>query len=224
MPGENCIILFVKYPEEKKVKTRLLQQLDNNFVIELYKCFVYDILSTIKKTKIQFKIFYTPSDALSKMKKWLENKYQYYPQVGNDLGEKMENAFKKTFLDGFSKAIIIGSDIPFIKEDIINEAFKIELKDAVIGPSVDGGYYLIGFKKETFLPDIFKNINWGMNNVYEKTIKIFKKNKYNLKFLPILRDIDRLEDLRTTFKENKEKDFSDSFTMKFLLNNQNRFL
>lgn len=224
MPEKDCIILFVKYPENENVKTRLQRHLDKNFVIELYKCFVYDIINTIKVTKNHFRIYFTPPAALSKIREWLGNEYYYYPQEGFNLGERMEIAFKKTFLNGFSKAIIIGSDIPFITGKIIKEALEFEPHDAVIGPSIDGGYYLIGFKNEKFLPDIFKNINWSMSNVYEETIKIFKKNKYNLKYLPVLRDIDRLEDLRIIFKENKDIGFRNSFTMKFLSHNQDKFL
>jgi rSAM/selenodomain-associated transferase 1 len=224
MHNKDCLILFIRFPEKENTKSRLQKSLDSEFVLTLYKCFVLDILNTIKKTSLPLKIFFTPAHNLSKVKEWLGPSYPYIPQEGLELGERMKNAFLQTFSYGYSKAILIGSDIPNISEHTIKDAFKLKAFDAVIGPSFDGGYYLIGFKKDKFLPNIFEDIEWGKNNVYQKTIEKLMMNKYKFKILQKYRDIDTIEDLKALFLENKHTEFSNSNTMKLLLSNEMRFL
>jgi glycosyltransferase A (GT-A) superfamily protein (DUF2064 family) len=134
----------------------------------------------------------------------------------------MKNAFLDAFSEGFFKALIIGSDIPDITNQIINEALESDDNDAVIGPSFDGGYYLIGFKHNTFLPGIFEGIEWGTNTVFEKTMEIFAKNRYKVHLLPKWHDVDRLEDLRALVDGNKNTDFANSTTMAFIRDNQKK--
>jgi hypothetical protein len=132
----------------------------------------------------------------------------------------MLNAFRETFAEGFTEVIIIGSDIPDIPRKIIKKAFDFGKYDAVIGPAYDGGYYLIGFRKESLLPVIFRDIAWGADTVFEKTIALFHKNGYTVKVLPMWHDVDRMNDLKELFKRNLNTKFAQSRTMTFLLNNR----
>lgn len=215
----SCILMFVKYPERGKVKSRLSISLDVNKVLNLYKSFVLDLIDTLKKGKYYFKIFFYPQMAKEEISAWLGEEYSYKPQTGKDLGEKMMNAFKQTFEEGFQKVLIIGSDCPDLTNTVLHEAFEsLKTHDAVIGPSFDGGYYLIGFKKKTFLPDIFEELEWGASTVFKKTMATLKKNGYAVHILQKWRDIDRIKDLLCLFHvhRNKNTTFANSRTLSLL--------
>lgn len=212
-----CIIFFIKNPEKGKIKTRLAKDLNEEFVLDLYKCFVNDILSTLNNSKYDFKIFYNPPESLSKIKEWLGVHYSFVQQKGKDLGLKMKNAFIDVFKSNYNKVIIIGSDMPNISNKIfINSFNNLDSNDAVIGPSFDGGYYLLGFNKETFLEKIFYNIKWSSSIVFNSTIDIFKKNNYKVSILNLMNDIDTISDLKKFIDQNKKSKFRNSNTMKYI--------
>ena len=213
----RCIILFVKYPEKGKIKTRLSAELGNETTRNLYKCFVSDLIGTLEKKRYTFKIAFYPPASDEKIISWLGSEHSYITQVGRNLGERMQNAFKKTFLEGFNEVLVIGSDIPDITPSLIDKAFKaLSNHDTVIGPCFDGGYYLIGFRKEMFLSDIFKGIQWSTERVCKDTMEVFMKKGYKVCVLPKLRDIDRIEDLRTFYKESKKTRCKYSKTLLYL--------
>jgi len=115
----------------------------------------------------------------------------------------MVHAFETT-LKKYSKAIIIGSDCPEISPDIINEAFtQLDSHDVVIGPTYDGGYYLLGMNEMT--PELFKNIAWSTETVFDQTIEIIKNAQLSHAVLEKLSDLDYLEDLEKfpAFQVNK---------------------
>jgi len=215
---EKCILLFVKYPEKGKVKTRLARDIGQDSALILYKIFVLDILEKLSACAYNLIIYYYPLKDDKSVRKWLGDGYFYAPQNGETLGERMKNAFERIFSEGFSRVVIIGSDIPDISVELMNEAFtELDKHDAVIGPSYDGGYYLIGLKKEKFLPEIFKGIEWSTEKVFNDTMRIFRKNRYNVYLLPELQDIDTIDDLKAFYERNKANDFRNSKTMKLIL-------
>ena len=213
----RCILVFVKLPEAGKVKARLSRDLDEDTVCKLYRVFVPDLLDTLKKGSWTLRICFYPPDTEGKVADWLGKDLLYIPQAGEDLGDRMKNAFIDTFSRGHSEVLLIGSDIPDLPRNILDEAFDM-LKDneAVIGPAFDGGYYLIGFRKNSFLPEIFQGIDWGTDAVFAKTVEIFKRNKCEARVLPTWRDVDRLDDLKALFDRSSSTDFSGSRTMIFL--------
>ncbi len=216
---KNCIIIFVKYPELGKVKSRLASDLDEKIVLDIYKNFVIDLLELMNKESFIFKISFYPPETKSKFQSWLGNGFSYLPQQGNDLGEKMKNAFLATFTEGFEKVLIIGSDSPDLKDEIFSSAFQsLDEKDAVIGPTFDGGYYLIGFKKEKFLADIFTGIEWSTETVFQKTKAIFNRYNYHVNLLQKWQDVDTYTDLKALYERNKNTDFNCSKTMDYLKN------
>ena len=127
-------------------------------------------------------------------------------QEGKNLGDKMKNAFISVYKNTNCPAILFGSDIPQIDKNLL-ELYIDKLKEfpAVIGPSIDGGYYLIGFQKKIFTEDTFKNVDWSTSKVYEQTISKFKKNNINYYTGPVLQDIDNAEDLKLVLKEYNGK-------------------
>ena len=167
-----CIAVFMRSPESGSVKTRLSKHLGSEVVLGLYKCFVRDILRAAEKTGYEIKIFYYPPNSETEVADWIGNTFKLYPQRGKDLGMRMANAFSKIFSLGYEEAILIGTDCPDIRENILTEAFQsFQDTGCVIGPSLDGGYYLIGFNRHTFSKDVFKKISWGTGRVFAETLE-----------------------------------------------------
>jgi len=210
--------MFVKYPEKGKVKSRLSQCWDEDVVVRLYRAFIEDLLDRLSGGDYRFRIAYHPIERKNDFIKQFGNFFSYMPQTGTDLGEKMNNAFNRCFLEGFRSAVIIGSDSPDLPHQIIKEAFHaLEKNDAVIGPSYDGGYYLIGFRREAFSPKAFSGMAWSTDSVFEKTMQILQDAGIHIHVLPAWRDIDRPEDIAALIKNNEKTDFADSKTMSWLL-------
>src|SRR4030067_2917898 len=115
----NCIILFVKYPEKGKIKTRLSAELGAETTRNLYECFVSDLIGILEKKRYTFKIAFYPPGSCKKIISWLGQEHSYITQKGRDLGERMENAFKEAFLEGFKKVFIIGTDTPALTPSLI---------------------------------------------------------------------------------------------------------
>ncbi len=201
---KKAVIVFSKYPEEGKVKTRIANTLGNEFALTFHKeCTEHTLIEVLKinSAEVFFYLFFTENKDREKIKSWTDSKFLLELQEGIDLGEKMLNAFKKVISSGSEKTIIIGTDIPDISADILNQAFNaLDESDIVIGPSSDGGYYLIGMKK--LYIELFSNINWSTNSVLTQTLKIIDDLKLSYFTLTELIDIDTEEALITWFERN----------------------
>ena len=179
------------------MKTRLASVIGDKMAVKLYKRFLLEMLFTLNGGTFLFYLCYSPESPLSDLKDWLGDHYLYMTQTGEDLGERMKNGFVEAISMNFKRVVLIGSDIPDLPLEFIEEAFtSLQEKDVVIGPSFDGGYYLIGFKKETFSPRVFEGIHWSTESVFEKTLKVLGQEGLAVHILQPLRDIDTVEDLR----------------------------
>ncbi len=209
--------MFVKEPKIGFVKTRLAKKLGNDFTLELYTSFVKDLISTLSNKEFDFKLCVYPNvDLINKTFGDFDN----FLQVEGDLGLKMHKAFEKQFDDGYEKIVLIGSDTPHISTQMINESFnQLNLNDIVLGPSLDGGYYLIAFNKHTFHSEVFEGISWSTQVVLEQTLQ--KLNNKNVYLHEILNDIDILEDLKGFYDEFQDSYFKNSQTIKLLNQNEN---
>ncbi|MDX5437648.1 MAG: TIGR04282 family arsenosugar biosynthesis glycosyltransferase, partial [Pontibacter sp.] len=115
-------------------------------------------------------------------------------QPTGDLGKKMQKAFAAAFLEGYISVVIIGSDCLQLTPDIINRAYKeLETHDVVIGPALDGGYYLLGMN--CLYPQLFQNKRWSTEHVFPDTIHDLQRLHLSYTLLPHLSDIDHAEDL-----------------------------
>ena len=215
MKMENVLIIFLKYPEPGKVKTRLAKDIGNEKACEIYKLLAEKIIKNVfSKNPLthDVHIFFTPADKENEIKGWLksildnnqEAKAQYRPQEGNDLGERMCNAFRQIVQEkDYKKCIIIGTDCPEIDATLIENAFDVlKEKDIVIGPCRDGGYYLLGMSrpvpvsfKQGFISDLFVDIDWSTDRVFKQTMEKIQKNNLSCGILKTLVDIDTIEDL-----------------------------
>jgi rSAM/selenodomain-associated transferase 1 len=194
---DRCLLFFIKNPEKGKVKTRLASAIGDKMAVKLYKRFLLEMLFTLNEGTFIFYLCYSPESPLSSLKDWLGDRYLFMPQTGEDLGERMKNGFLEAISMNFKRVVLIGSDIPDLPLEFIEEAFhSLQEKDAVIGPALDGGYYLIGFRKETFSPRVFEGIRWSTESVFERTLNVLEQEGRTVHTLRALRDIDTVEDLR----------------------------
>lgn len=195
--ADNALIIFTRNPELGKCKTRLANSIGDEEALKIYKDLLQHTANVSKKVNAKRFVFY--SENIQQNDIWDNSYFKKKLQKGNDLGERMENAFQTLFSKGFKKVIIVGSDLLDLTENIIENAYlKLDVNDAVIGPAEDGGYYLLGMKTRS--KKVFKNKDWGTETVYKNTEKdFFGKSLY---VLETLNDIDYLEDLKPYKKFN----------------------
>ncbi len=220
-----CLLLFLKAPEPGEVKTRLAQAIGAEAACRLYRNFVLDLLETLSRItgagSLDLRIFFSPPAAAQEVRKWLGSGYDYAPQEGRDLGERMKNAFLASFTRGYERVLLLGSDVPDLTGEIIKEGFDhLEGCGAVLGPARDGGYYLIGFRANAFLPAVFDHIPWSTEEVFAKTLAIFRSANCTVALLPAWRDIDTLADLRDLRERHRTGAFARSRTLLYLLSQE----
>ncbi len=193
-----CLIVFAKDPIPGRVKTRLIPRITPDEAAKLYKAFSLDIISNARKLKRNsvnnVTVAYTPNGAEKAFRKLIEQPTNFLPQKGKNLGERMKNAFKQSFAEGAKRVVIIGSDSPTLPVSYIQKAFDTLKKiPIVIGPTFDGGYYLIGLSGLN--DDIFDGIGWGTSRVFDQTLTRIKSLNTQVYVLPPWYDVDTSEDL-----------------------------
>ena len=214
---KNCIVLFIKSPQKGQVKTRLSQLIGDKITRGLYKAFVADMMETLQREpEYSLRIAFSPKAAKASIVRWLGTQNTFVPQTGTGLGERMGHAFRQVFSEGFEKALIIGSDIPDLPRSVITNALEsLSNRDAVIGPSFDGGYYLIGFRHDTFSPAVFERIEWGTETVLFQPLKRFDKTQ-TVQIMPLWQDIDNLFDIKELLERSVHTPFENSRTISFI--------
>jgi len=218
---DTCILCFVKYPEKGQVKLRLAVDLDDDVVVELYRNFVLDVVTILKKLNTPFYLCFSPLNAQKKFREWLGSSYRCVPQEGNDIGERMKNSFSHAFAEGFRRVVLIGSDNPDLPGDFLRNAIReLQTRDMVLGPSSDGGYYLIGFRDDTFLPSVFDGISWSSSTVFQETMAKVKNAGRSLSLLPAWSDVDIISDLKNLIRRNRNTAFKSSYTISYLRRNK----
>ena len=188
----KALIIFIKNPEAGKVKTRLAATLGHDKALSIYNILVRHTIDVAENVDADRFVFYSSHIAVND--EWDNKKIFKRLQKGNDLGERMCNAFDLLFSEGYHSISIIGSDCPAITKTIIDEGFNASPNtDVVIGPAKDGGYYLMALKKIN--ADLFSNILWSTNNVLTQTLAVCKRLNLSVHLLQELSDIDAEDDL-----------------------------
>lgn len=192
---ENALIIFVRNPEKGKVKTRLAKDIGDDKSLAVYKYLLQYTRDVAISCNCSHFVFY--SSYVHMNDEFNDDLFTKSVQEGDDLGERMMNAFKKVFDLGCKNVCIIGSDCYELDAEIINGAFeKLHENDLVIGPAVDGGYYLLGMKQ--LHVELFAPKEWGTSSVLDDTMDAITKAGLSYAELPVLNDIDTLEDLLET--------------------------
>ncbi len=194
---KNAIIIFAKSPTSGPVKTRLQSLLRPETAVRLAEAFLHDAIETARRlTAAQLFLACSPSQRDPCFQK-LAQRYRItlIDQKGKDLSQRMREAFREIKGRGFQKILIIGSDLPTLPSSHLQQAFRfLRQHEVVIGPSLDGGYYLIGISHQ--IPPIFDDIPWSTERVFVMTMKKILKAKLSCGLLPFWYDVDRPEDLR----------------------------
>ena len=181
---KDLIILFCRYPVPNRTKTRLIPDIGPVGAAELHHKFVLRALQTIdraaKRYGYDIEVCFDGTST-KKASKWLGTSRVYSVQKGEGLGEKLDSAFNETFMKGYKRIVLIGTDIPGLTLGHIKHAFEtLHHEDLVLGPSNDGGYWLVGMRKYS---NIFTVDNWGGSNVLEQTIMLAGDNGLSFELL-----------------------------------------
>jgi rSAM/selenodomain-associated transferase 1 len=194
MVMKNALIIFIKNPQLGRVKTRLAQTVGNEKALFIYQQLLSltRIVTSSLSREVALHLFY--SDFINDSDEFDNQGFIKHLQAGNDLGERMQNAFQTVF-ETAENAIIIGSDCPTLTPDILRNGFHaLHTYMYVLGACEDGGYYLMGMQKHCFFKDksffVFEKMNWSTSSVYSDTVARLKERDLSLYDLPMLSDID----------------------------------
>jgi uncharacterized protein len=193
----NCLVVFTRFPEPGKSKTRLIPTLGPEGAADLQRQMCEYTLSWVRRWKERFagslKIHFTGSSEES-FQKWLGPDLSFRSQSKGDLGDRMAGAFRQGFREGMEKVVIVGTDCPGLTEDLAQKAFaRLDQSEVALGPARDGGYYLIGLRRPA--GQLFRGIPWGTGGVLAKTREIARNLDLRVSLLEPLEDVDRPEDL-----------------------------
>tara|TARA_R110000751_G_scaffold39719_1_gene94086 strand:- start:94572 stop:95189 length:618 start_codon:yes stop_codon:yes gene_type:complete len=189
--NSDCLIIFTRNPELGKGKRRLAATVGDQAALEIYSFLLEHTRKITKDLPLTKQVWY--SEQVHQNDAWDAIIYDKDVQKGEDLGLRMENAFKTAF-ENHDHVIIIGSDMYDMNQADLEKAFQqLETHDAVIGPAIDGGYYLLGFTKK-LVAGVFVNKEWGTETVLEKTLQDLKNVNYAT--LDARNDVDYYEDIK----------------------------
>ena len=194
---DDVLIIFAKAPIPGLAKTRLFPHLTFDEAAELHRAFLMDTVNkAMSSRRFRVCLAYTPANSLNIFKDLYGGEHmEFMPQHEGDIGERMSRAFSQAFENGAGKAAIIGTDIPTLPAHYISAAFKrLDRTDLVVGPSKDGGYYLVAMKRHT--PALFEGIAWSGPEVLKETLKRVRMAGLKAGLMPPLRDVDTFDDLK----------------------------
>ena len=191
--SKNAYVLFTREPLPGSTKTRLMPYYTARQCAELHRCFLRDIAREMKNRSFDIVVAYTGGEPQF-LRKTFGRRAIYIEQRGDDLGSRMESAISDVLGMGYEKAVLTGSDIPELEADTIETAFSmLGCCDTVIGPTSDGGYYLIGMSE--LHHEVFNVKTYGVSTVFEETISSIRKAGISVETVDEYSDIDTKEDL-----------------------------
>ena len=192
----SALILFARYPEAGKVKTRLAATVGAQAAAEFYRACAEHVFAETANVGAHTTryLFYSEHEDAERMRQWAGPQFEYREQCGDDLGKRMKNAFESMFTAGMTNVIIIGTDAPDVSAVMIYDALiKLDSAALVIGPARDGGYYLLGMKQ--LYPELFEDVHWGAGQVLSETMNKAAAKGLSVITLTPCYDIDTLDDL-----------------------------
>ncbi len=200
--SQNLLIMFIKAPHPGAVKTRLQTHLSPQQAALLYQALVEDQTEALISGDYDLVLFFSPVEEEPFISDWLGSGLRLQAQHGGDLGARMHNAFLWAFRQGYKRTALIGSDVPDINQELILHAFTVlGKKELVIGPSEDGGYYLIGLRRPCAA--LFENMTWSVDSVCEETLRRAGQARLTVGTLVEKRDIDSIEDVRQVWRMHR---------------------
>ena len=190
MASKRALIIFIRNPELGKVKTRLAESLGDEKALAIYKSLLEHTRQIAESVETDRLVFY--SHFIDPTDEWASVHFQKFLQSEGDLGSKIKQSFEKAF-EQHQKVLIIGSDCASLTATLIEEAFEaLDSHEFVLGPAIDGGYYLLGMRQ--FSPTLFDGIPWSTDRVANLTLEKMKELGGSCQLLVPLSDIDYAED------------------------------
>ena len=190
---KRALIVFAKEPVPGKVKTRMRPVLTAQQSAELAAALIQDTAELMGRVQeVARVVAYAPFEARLALQELVGSDFEYWPQPDGNLGKRMEEVFDRAFEEGYEKAVIIGADSPSLPAEWVQQAFEnLGSGDLVLGPTYDGGYYLIGLRRPR--PSLFKGIKWSTAEVLPRTLDIVEREGIPLHLLPPWNDLDTPE-------------------------------
>ena len=194
--SNGVLQVFSRDPVPGKTKTRLIPLLGEQGAADLHRKLLIKIISVANESIFKnIELWGTSDPTESLLRDYARSDWKLYKQVGNSLGERMHHAARQA-LSQYEFVVIIGSDCPLLSSQILDKAYRTleQGGDAVLGPTDDGGYYLLGMRNIDY--PIFMNIPWGKSNVADITRDNMHKLGWKWIELDCLWDIDTPEDIK----------------------------
>ncbi|MEO8973751.1 MAG: TIGR04282 family arsenosugar biosynthesis glycosyltransferase [Ktedonobacteraceae bacterium] len=196
--ADTALVIIARYPEAGKTKTRLARSIGDEATVQLYSAFLTDLAQRFAGQEYDLYWTFTPAHVdyaafiATLVPEWTSS-MTCFPQQGADLGGRLLYAFQWLHALGYQNSILIGSDSPHISRNIITEArAALHEADVVLGPSADGGYYLIAMHEPH---DVFTGIPMSTSVVTQRTIELAERQGLTVRCINPLFDVDELPDL-----------------------------
>jgi uncharacterized protein len=190
------ICVFARYPRLGHVKSRLAKTCGEEKALRLYEKMLSILFAELSSIKNKICIYYTGCSS-AEAREWLGD-FEHKVQEEGDLGEKLQVALECEW-EKHGKVIFIGVDcLDLSLGDFVEAEALLDKNDVVVGPSEDGGYYLIGFSH--FKPGALQGIHWGSSLVFEQTLKRIQEMNCTYQTLSVKRDVDHWEDVPAEWK------------------------
>lgn len=204
----DLVVCFLKYPQPGHVKTRLGKDLGNVGAAEFYAAIAERVITEIYPLSELYELILCtePSHNLHEFRTWIGDNWTFWQQEGADLGQRLAFAAETAFFEGFERVIFIGTDCIGMDESFIQGAFQsLDSHDVVIGPSTDGGYYLLGIREPSRW--LFEDIPWSTETVLKETLDRIENQQCRHFLLEEKLDVDTMEDLIKFREELPEEHF-----------------
>jgi len=202
--SSRSLVIFANAPEKGRVKSRIAADLGPDIALTAYRTLAEHAVAAASHVDWCRKtIAYAPNGSGDAMRHWFGDLFDYRAQGEGDLGRRMLAALERAFSDGADRVILIGVDCPGVSEAIISDAFaRLDQADVVIGPSFDGGYYLIGMKKPVKV--LFTDIPFGTGETLQKTLTTARRGGIRVSLLDWKRDVNTGDAWRSVAKSLTE--------------------
>ena len=202
---DTAVIIFMKSPVKGSVKTRIGRVTGHDFSYNLYNILVKKLTCEVADLNADV-IFSIAGHEFSDNELFIADNgsSRVIRQTGRDIGERMYNSLKDVFSNKYRAATLVGSDVPGLTGSLIEDSItSLDDHDLCLGPSCDGGYYLIGMKKEKLDRNLFSGISWSTPNVLQKTIEKVREAGLDYYLLKELQDIDTIDDIRDYYHKHR---------------------
>lgn len=197
MPTDSALLIFVKYPEPGRVKTRLAATIGAELAAQLYHEFIRCTFEIARQLDVAARfVTFTPAESEQDLKKLFPGPWQWFAQADStDLGVRIQRAIRHVQQQNYSRVLTIGTDSPTLPIGHLKQAMTaLESHDLVLGPATDGGYYLIGLKSAP--KELFAGIDWSTDRVFQQTLERAAQLEMSEQQLPAWYDVDDLATLQ----------------------------